>query len=101
VDRKNRAAQDGAVASLRPANARTHSKEQIRQMADSSRQFGFTNPVLIGEDGGIIAGRGRVPRLAAASKDLNFHLPTDLNEVVRRDQEQIHGPDRIAQHERK
>jgi len=32
-------------------------------------------------------------------KDLNFHFPTDLNGVVRRDQEQIHGPDRIAQHE--
>jgi DNA modification methylase len=51
-----------AVASLRPhpGNARTHSKKQVRQIADSIRQFGFTNPVLIGEDGGIIAGHGRV-----------------------------------------
>jgi ParB-like chromosome segregation protein Spo0J len=67
--KKDRAVQDGAVASLRPrpGNARTHSKKQIRQIADSIRQFGFTNPVPIGEDGGIIAGRGRVPRLAAAS----------------------------------
>src|SRR5258708_19635996 len=50
------------VASLRPnpGNARTHSKKQIRQIADSIREFGFTNPVLIGEDGGIIAGHGRV-----------------------------------------
>jgi DNA modification methylase len=50
------------VASLRPhpGNARTHSKKQIRQIADSIRQFGFNNPVLIGEDGGIIAGHGRV-----------------------------------------
>jgi DNA modification methylase len=50
------------VASLQPhpGNARTHSKWQIRQIADSIRQFGFTNPVLIGEDGGIIAGHGRV-----------------------------------------
>jgi ParB-like nuclease domain len=50
------------VASLRPypGNARTHSKKQIRQIADSIRHFGFTNPVLIGEDGGILAGHGRV-----------------------------------------
>jgi DNA modification methylase len=50
------------VAGLRPhpGNARTHSKKQIRQIADSIRQFGFTDPVLIGEDGSIIAGHGRV-----------------------------------------
>jgi DNA modification methylase len=50
------------VASLRPrpGNARTHSKRQVRQIADSIRQFGFNNPVLIGEDGDIIAGHGRV-----------------------------------------
>jgi DNA modification methylase len=50
------------VASLRPCprNARTHSKKQIRQIADSIRQFGFTNPVLVGENGEIIAGHGRV-----------------------------------------
>jgi DNA modification methylase len=50
------------VARLRPyaGNARTHSKSQIRQIADSIRQFGFTNPVLIGNDGEIIAGHGRV-----------------------------------------
>jgi DNA modification methylase len=50
------------VASLRPYsnNPRTHSKKQVRQIADSIRRFGFTNPVLIGEDGEIIAGHGRV-----------------------------------------
>src|SRR5713226_1470829 len=50
------------VASLRPhpGNARVHSQKQVRQIADSIRHFGFTNPVLIGEDGGIIAGHGRV-----------------------------------------
>jgi ParB-like chromosome segregation protein Spo0J len=50
------------IAKLRPhpGNARTHSKKQIRQIADSIRQFGFTNPVLIGEDGDILAGHGRV-----------------------------------------
>ena len=41
-------------------NARTHSRKQIRQIADSITRFGFTNPVLIGDDGGIIAGHGRV-----------------------------------------
>jgi ParB-like nuclease domain len=50
------------VASLRPypGNPRTHFKKQVRQIADSIREFGFNNPVLIGEDGGIIAGHGRV-----------------------------------------
>ena len=51
-----------AVTRLRPyaSNARTHSKKQIRQIADSIRKFGFTNPVLIGDDDEIIAGHGRV-----------------------------------------
>lgn len=44
-------------------NARTHSKEQIAQIADSIRQFGFTNPILIDKEGVLIAGHGR---LAAA-----------------------------------
>src|ERR1700716_2517507 len=50
------------AASLRPhpGNARIHSKKQVRQIADSIRQFGFTNPVLIGDGGEIIAGHGRV-----------------------------------------
>lgn len=41
-------------------NSRTHSDEQIAQVAASIREFGFTNPVLIDADGGIIAGHGRV-----------------------------------------
>lgn len=41
-------------------NARTHSKRQIRQIADSIREFGFTNPVLLGDGDTIIAGHGRV-----------------------------------------
>jgi DNA modification methylase len=50
------------VAGLRPysRNARTHSKKQIRQIADSIRKFGFTNPVLISDADEIIAGHGRV-----------------------------------------
>ena len=41
-------------------NSRTHSDAQVAQIAASIREFGFTNPVLIDADGGIIAGHGRV-----------------------------------------
>jgi ParB-like chromosome segregation protein Spo0J len=41
-------------------NSRTHSPEQVQQIAGSIREFGFTNPVLIDQDNGIIAGHGRV-----------------------------------------
>src|ERR1022692_4335122 len=43
-----------------PRNARTHSKHQIRQIADSIKAFGFTNPVLVDHGNTIIAGHGRV-----------------------------------------
>ena len=50
---------------LKPStrNARTHSKKQIRQIADSIRAFGFTNPILIDGEQTVLAGHGR---LAAA-----------------------------------
>jgi ParB-like chromosome segregation protein Spo0J len=50
------------VGALRPykGNARTHSKKQIKQIAASIEQFGFTNPVLVSDDDEIIAGHGRV-----------------------------------------
>ncbi|WP_343082372.1 DNA methyltransferase [Ostreiculturibacter nitratireducens] len=41
-------------------NARTHSKKQLRQIAESIRTFGFTNPVLIDRENRILAGHGRV-----------------------------------------
>lgn len=41
-------------------NSRTHSDEQVAQIAGSINEFGFTNPVLIDEQGSIIAGHGRV-----------------------------------------
>lgn len=40
-------------------NSRTHSEAQVAQIAASIKEFGFTNPILIDEDGGIIAGHGR------------------------------------------
>lgn len=50
------------VAILKPyaKNARTHSKKQVRQIADSIKQFGFTNPILIDKENTILAGHGRV-----------------------------------------
>ena len=48
-----------------PRNARTHSKKQIKQIAESIRQFGFTNPLLIDDHNIILAGHGR---LAAARR---------------------------------
>lgn len=50
------------ISELQPAprNARTHSKRQIDQIANSIRRFGFTNPVLIDEARTILAGHGRV-----------------------------------------
>jgi len=41
-------------------NSRTHSEQQVAQIAGSIREFGFTNPVLIDGENGIIAGHGRV-----------------------------------------
>lgn len=41
-------------------NARTHSPEQITKLASSIKEFGFISPVIISEDGGILAGHGRV-----------------------------------------
>ena len=56
-----------AVASLIPyaRNARTHSDEQVAQIAASIAEFGFTNPILTDGERGVIAGHGR---LAAARK---------------------------------
>lgn len=50
------------VASLVPyaRNARTHSDEQVARIMASIAEWGWTTPVLVDEDGGIIAGHGRV-----------------------------------------
>ena len=49
------------VSSLKPYsnNPRTHTKKQIRQIAESIRTFGWTNPVLVDANDRIIAGHGR------------------------------------------
>src|ERR1039457_4092733 len=64
-------------------NARTHSKHQIRQIADSIRTFGFTNPVLVNCSKMIVAGHGRVE----AAKLLGIgRVPTICLENLTEDQ---------------
>jgi ParB-like chromosome segregation protein Spo0J len=75
------------IETLRPAkaNARVHSKKQLKQIARSIQRYGFNAPVLVGDDGEIIAGHGRVE--AAKLLDLKT-VPTiclaHLNEIERR-----------------
>jgi site-specific DNA-methyltransferase (adenine-specific) len=58
-------------------NSRTHSKEQVEQIKRSMTEFGFTNPILIDEHNGIIAGHGRLQ----AAQELGIKLvPTILLE---------------------
>ena len=54
-------------------NSRTHSEQQVQQVASSIKEFGFTNPILIDEQDGIIAGHGR---LLAAQKLKLDEVPT-------------------------
>jgi len=66
-------------------NSRTHSEDQIAQIAASIKEFGWTNPVLIDGDNGIIAGHGRV---MAARKLKYKQVPTielkDLTETQKK-----------------
>ena len=50
------------ISDLRPRanNPRTHSQKQLEQIASSIQRFGFTNPVLVDAQGGIVAGHGRL-----------------------------------------
>lgn len=71
-----------AVDSLIPYinNSRTHSDEQVAQIAASIKEFGWTNPILIDGENGIIAGHGR---LMAARKLGYSEVPTiELNELT-------------------
>lgn len=66
-------------------NSRTHSDAQVSQIMGSIKEFGFTNPILIDTDGGIIAGHGR---LLAAQRLGMATVPTitldGLSETQRR-----------------
>ncbi|MEH2565004.1 site-specific DNA-methyltransferase [Bradyrhizobium sp. AZCC 2289] len=61
--------QDIAALKPRPGNPRTHSKKQIAQIANAIRRFGFTNPVLVDDANGIIAGHGRAEAAKAVGLD--------------------------------
>lgn len=53
-------------------NSRTHSESQVEQIINSIREFGFVNPILIGEDNVVIAGHGR---LMAAMQMESIEVP--------------------------
>lgn len=58
-------------------NSRTHSDQQVQQVAASIKEFGFTNPILIDEDSGIIAGHGRLQAAQLLGQD---EVPTIMLE---------------------
>ena len=66
-------------------NPRLHSKKQIRQIADSIVTFGWTNPVLVDANGGVIAGHGRIEAAKLLGLD---HIPVirieDMTEAQKR-----------------
>lgn len=66
-------------------NARTHTEAQVAEIAGSIRSFGFSNPILVGDDGDIVAGHGR---LAAARQlgmsDVPVIVLRGLTEIQRR-----------------
>jgi ParB-like chromosome segregation protein Spo0J len=68
-----------------PRNARTHSRRQVKALAESVRQFGFTTPVLVDDRGMILAGHGRVQAAKLLGLD---RVPTirigDLSETQKR-----------------
>jgi len=76
-----------AVEDLVPyaLNSRTHSDEQVAQLAASIREFGFTNPILIDEANNLIAGHGRVLAARKAQmKNIPAVVVTGLDDRRRR-----------------
>ena len=68
-----------------PRNARTHSKKQIRQIANSISRFGWTYPILADEPGNIIAGFGRyLAGLQLRMKEVPVIVMTGLSDTEKR-----------------
>jgi ParB-like chromosome segregation protein Spo0J len=67
ADKVERVAIDRLIPSAR--NARTHSDAQVAQIAASMREWGWTIPVLVDENGNVIAGHGRI----MAARMLDYH----------------------------
>ncbi len=61
-------------------NARTHSEEQVTQIASSIKEFGFNNPILIDSECGVIAGHGRL--LAAKKLGLETVPTVELSSLT-------------------
>ena len=75
------------VTALTPyaRNSRTHSDEQVAQVAASIKEFGWTNPILIDEDNGIIAGHGRLQAAQRLGSDeVATIMLTGLTEAQKR-----------------
>ena len=79
-------------------NARTHSPEQVAQIAASIVEFGFTNPILVDSMDGIIAGHGR---LLAARKLGLAEVPVVVLPPQRNATPSIHHRGQPAGHERR
>ena len=66
----------------RITNPRTHTPEQVAQVAASMREFGWTNPILVGADNDVLAGHARllaarqlgIPRATLDNKIRLFHI---------------------------
>lgn len=79
--------EDRRLADLKEAknNSRTHSPQQVDQIARSMEEFGWTNPILIDENDEIIAGHGR--KMAALQRGEEFGpcvVLTGLSEAQKR-----------------
>src|SRR5258707_13367468 len=61
IKENSKSVQSLSISRVKPNshNSRTHSAKQIRQIANSIVAFGFRNPLLVSEDGELIAGHGR------------------------------------------
>ena len=67
------------------ANPRTHTAEQVAQIAASIREFGFLNPILVAADGRIVAGEGRLrAALTLGMHEVPVIMLAHLSEVQRR-----------------
>lgn len=79
---KQRALEQIKVSLLIPYNnnSRTHDDEQVVQIAESIKEFGFTNPILIDADNNIVAGHGRL--LAAQKLDIDTVPCIRLNDLT-------------------
>ena len=70
---------------LNKRNPRTHSKKQIRQIAKSIQRFGWTQPILVDENGVIIAGHGRYEAaLLLGLREVSVIIVSGLREAEKR-----------------